>query len=111
MSTINKKYWADSIRVLTEVEKVRLRPTMYIPNVSLNWLIHLVYEILSNAIDECINWHWDKIIVRLLDKNTIEIEDFWRWIPFWINTKTKKEVLELNLTTIKMNSNAYPKYG
>ncbi len=98
---VNKdNYGADSIRVLTEVEKVRLRPTMYIPNVSLNWLIHLVYEILSNAIDECINWYWDKIIVRLIDKNTIEIEDFWRWIPFWVSKKLKKEVLELNLTTL-----------
>ena len=93
-------YWADSIKVLSPREAVRTKPWMYIGNTNMSWLTHLVYELLSNSIDEVINGFWDKIIVRLIDKETIEIEDFWRWIPFWISKKLKKEVLELNLSTL-----------
>lgn len=94
------EYNADSIDVLSEADKVRKKPWMYIGNTNMSWLTHLAYEILSNSIDEAINGYGNKIIVRLLEKNTIEIEDFGRGIPFGINKKLKKEVLQLNFETL-----------
>lgn len=99
---INSKdnYWADSITSLWPRDAVRKRTWMYIWNANTQGMHHLAQEIISNSIDEVINWYWDTIIIRLIDKDTIEIEDFWRWIPFWINSKTKKEVLYQNLTEL-----------
>ena len=92
-------YWKDSIKQLTPREAVRLRFWMYIWSNDSRGYHHLFYEILSNSIDEVINGYADKIYVRLLDKNTLEIEDNWRWIPFW-KKKDWTEVLHMIFTTL-----------
>lgn len=87
-------YWVNQIKKLDKREAVRKKLWMYIWTNDSRWYHHLFYEILSNSIDEVINWYATDIIVRLIDKQTIEIEDNWRWIPFWKN-KDKIEVLEM----------------
>lgn len=92
-------YWANSIKKLTQRESARQKFGMYIGDNGNRWFHHLLYEILSNSIDEMMNGYGDKIIVRLLDKNTIEVEDFGRWIPFWKN-KDWEEVLQMIFSTL-----------
>lgn len=96
---MTKEYWANSIKKLTPRESARQKFGMYIWDNGNKWFHHLLYEIISNSIDEMMNWHWDKIIVRLIDKNIIEVEDFWRGIPFWKN-KDWEEVLEMIFSTL-----------
>lgn len=92
-------YWKKSIKKLTDKEAVQKRYWMYIGSNDIKWYLQLFYEIFSNSIDEAINWYWDTIYVRLIDKNTIEIEDNWRWIPFWVNNEWE-EVLNTIFTEL-----------
>lgn len=93
------KYWVNDIKKLTPRESARMKFWMYIGDNGTKWFHHLLYEILSNSIDEMMNGHGDKIIVRLLDKNVVEVEDFGRGIPFGKN-KNGEEVLEMIFSTL-----------
>ena len=73
---INKtSYSADSIQALEGMEHVRMRPSMYIGDVGLRGLHHLVYEVIDNSIDEALAGHCDKITVIINEDNSITTED------------------------------------
>ena len=74
-------YSADSIQALEGMEHVRMRPSMYIGDVGLRGLHHLVYEVIDNSIDEALAGHCDKITVIINEDNSITTEDNGRGIP------------------------------
>ena len=71
----NQKYSADSIQALEGMEHVRKRPSMYIGDVGLRGLHHLVYEVVDNSIDEALAGHCDTISVIINDDNSITMEE------------------------------------
>ena len=82
-----KNYSADSIQALEGMEHVRMRPSMYIGDVGLRGLHHLVYEVIDNSIDEALAGHCDKITVTINKDNSITTEDNGRGIPVDIHKK------------------------
>ncbi|CAN0228513.1 unnamed protein product, partial [Phaeothamnion confervicola] len=97
----SKTYSAKDITVLSGLEPVRVRPAMYIGDVSIAGLHHLVWEILDNCIDEVMNGHASLIEVELdKDAGGIRLKDNGRGIPTDIHDEFGKSALELILTTL-----------
>ena len=80
-------YSADSIQALEGMEHVRMRPSMYIGDVGVRGLHHLVYEVVDNSIDEAMGGHCDTIIVDINEDGSITVEDNGRGIPVGIHKK------------------------
>ena len=95
-----KNYSADSIQALEGMEHVRMRPSMYIGDVGVRGLHHLVYEVVDNSIDEAMGGHCDRISVTINEDNSITTRDNGRGIPVGMHKKEGVSALEVVMTKI-----------
>ena len=108
-------YDADAIQTLEGLEAVRKRPGMYIGGTGSQGLMHLVWELLDNAIDEAAAGFADRIDITLHRDNSVEVADNGRGIPIDRHAKRKVSALEVVLTELhaggKFGGGAYGASG
>ena len=93
-------YTAANIQSLEGMEHVRMRPAMYIGDISTRGLHHLVYEVVDNSIDEALAGYCDTVFVTINENNSITVEDNGRGIPVDMHAKEGVSALQVVMTKI-----------
>ena len=111
----NTDYSARHLSVLEGLEAVRKRPGMYIGSTDSRGLMHCLWEIIDNSVDEALAGHGNSIDIRLHADSSVEVVDKARGIPVDIEPKTGLSGVEVVFTKLhaggKFGSGSYTASG